>query len=104
MTARYEYYEKLLIKSLDPKCSSLNGRLCAVVGRSCGSEGVWYYLVHVYDLHRSWTFSEGELAATGEFDRRETFYDGSRIRVKVDKDGRGRIVDSEQEVKGQKRQ
>ncbi len=35
---------------------------------------------------------ENGLQPTGEFSKREDFYDGSSMRIQVDKSGRGKVV------------
>lgn len=82
--ARFDFYEKVLIKSLRRKLSQVNGKLAAVLGRSQNDDGRWGYAVHVYGNEESWSCDESDLEPTGEFDRRETFYDGTSIRVRPD--------------------
>lgn len=93
MPAKYNYYEKVRVSSSAPGRLKIDGELCAVLGQSFGTDGKWYYAVHVYKFNRAWTVPEDELVATGEYDRRETFYDGDSIRVSVDEHGGGQIVE-----------
>jgi len=95
MPARYEYYEKVPVNSSDPALAEIDGELCAVLGKSCGPAGRWYYVVHVYRSGLAWAVPEDELVATREHDCRESFYSGDSIRARVDKDGRARIVDEQ---------
>lgn len=90
---KFAYYEKVIIKTKDPKKLEIDGELGAIMGWSEAEDGRVTYSVHVYRTDISWCAYESELSPTGEFDRRETFYDGTSIRVRVDERGRGEIVD-----------
>ena len=86
---RYEFYEKVVVCA---PCRRVHQRLGAVLGRVQreGDEG-WNYAVHIYDEAVVWSLREEELLPTGEFDVRETFYDGTVVEVEVDAEGHGRI-------------
>ena len=97
MTPKFEFYEKVKVCSDDPQKSEVRGELGAIVGRVQRESGDWYYAVHVYKTSEGWDFYESELEATGEFDVRETFYDGETVRVAVDERGHGRLKDKDPE-------
>ena len=78
---RFGFYEKVLVASADPAMTEIDGRLGAVLGRACGDDGRWSYAVSVYESGVCWSCREDELRPTGETDRRESFYDGSSVRV-----------------------
>ena len=78
---RFDFYEKVVVASADPAKAEIEGRLGAVLGRACGDDGLWSYAVSMYHSGICWHCSEDELRPTGEFDRRESFYDGSSVRV-----------------------
>ncbi len=83
---RFEFYEKVRISSDDDELAEVNGQLAAVLGKSVEDDGSLVgYAVHIYATGECWSVNERDLAATGEFDRRETFYSGASIRV--DEDG-----------------
>jgi hypothetical protein len=79
--ARFDFYEKVIVASADPSKAEITGRLGAVLGRVCDDNGRWSYAIGLYDGGACWFCWEDELRPTGEFDRRESFYDGSSIRV-----------------------
>lgn len=86
---RFDFYEKVLIRA---NGKPVDGLLGAILARGRNANGGWGYGVHVYVTCESWDLDEDELEPTGEFDVRETFYDGSSICVSVDDEGRGHIV------------
>jgi hypothetical protein len=89
---KYEFYEKVRIVSRAPHTRTIDGELAAVVGRAQDERGVWFYGIHVYSTGEGWDVAENELQSTGEFDRRETFYADASVRVRVDEQGRGSVV------------
>lgn len=91
----FDFYEKVRVCTQSQKCSSVNGEIGAVTGRTQCDDGQWYYSVHIYASGISWCFYEHELTPTGEHAAHEDFYDGSSIRVRVDKDGRCSIVEDD---------
>jgi hypothetical protein len=78
---RYDFYEKVLVDSRDSNTAGINGRLGAVLGRACGEDGRWSYAIWIYDKGVCWSCCEDDLRSTGEFDRRDSFFDGTSIRV-----------------------
>ncbi len=83
---RFEFYEKVRIASDDDELAEVNGQLAAVLGKSVEDDGTLVgYAVHIYATGECWSVKERDLVATGEFDKRETFYSGASIRV--DEDG-----------------
>ena len=78
---KFEFYEKVRIAGAVPDLAPVAGKLGAVLGRAENEDGSWGYAVHVYDERSCWDIDEEQLEPTGEFDKRETFYDGTAIRV-----------------------
>jgi hypothetical protein len=79
---RFDFYEKvIIITTTDPALSEINGELGAVLGRAYGEDGRWSYAVSIYRTGRCWSCMEDDLRATGTFDRSETFFTGSSLRV-----------------------
>jgi hypothetical protein len=78
---RFDFYEKVVVTSVDSTKAEIDGQLGAVLGRACGDDGRWSYAVSMYQSGICWSCWENELQSTGEFDRRESFYDGSSVRV-----------------------
>jgi hypothetical protein len=85
----YDFYE--IVRVISPKKRGYEG---AILGMSQNDLGKWGYAVFLYEENTVWDFQEDELEPTGRKDRRESFYDGTTIRVQVDPDtGEGTIVD-----------
>ena len=81
---KFEFYEKVLVDSLDASLAPINGQLGAVLGKSIDDAGLmWGYAVHVYSSGECWSVREADLRPTGEFDVRETFYSGATMRVNL---------------------
>lgn len=93
---KFDFFEKVVVASPRPQNARVREKLGAVLGRSRSDEGVWGYTVSLYEENESWDFLEDELRSTGEFDRKETFYSGDSVRVRVDEEGRGRIAADEE--------
>jgi hypothetical protein len=94
--ARFDIYEEVRIQTSDPAKSRFNSELAVIVGRTETEDGTsWYYTVDFLSTKRGWCFYENELESTGRKYRREDFYDGSSVRVRVDEEGRGSIVSDE---------
>lgn len=89
---KFKFYEKVRISSTTSTKANANGELGAVLGMAQGDDGRWSYAVSVYSTGICWSCWEDELVATGEFDRRETFYSGDSVQVAVNKKGRGRVI------------
>ena len=91
-TSRFGFYEKVRVRSRGSTHGPVGDEVGAVLGKAQGDDGCWSYAVYIYRLETCWSLDEGELEPTGEFDSRETFYDGSSIRVQVDEAGRGLLA------------
>ena len=88
---KYEFYERVRVTSDKPELVEINGEVGAVLGMA--EDGLQtFYAVFIYRDEECWHVEEKSLRATGEFDERENFYDGSRLRVSVDEGGAGRIL------------
>jgi hypothetical protein len=77
----FDFYEKVVVTTSDPALSEIDGELAAVLGRACGEDSRWYYAVWIYRTGVCWSCMEDDLRSTGQFDRHETFHDGTSIRV-----------------------
>lgn len=78
---RFDWYEQMPVATADPAKAAIDGQLGAILGKAQGEDGRWSYGVFVYNQRLVWSCSENELAPTGEFDKRESFYSGESIRV-----------------------
>lgn len=89
---KFGFYEKVRIISTVPQAKKVSGEIAAVLGRAWDKQSNWSYTVHVYRDGICWSFGEEELEPTGEFDKRESFYTGEIVRIRVDEKGRGHIT------------
>ena len=94
---KFGFYEMVKVQTPDPKKSHLNGEIGAVLGRTDTEDhpDPYLYGVSIDSLGRVWAFFESELEPTGQWARREDYYDGSSVRVQVDERGRGTVVPTE---------
>jgi hypothetical protein len=92
---KFAFFEKVLVNSQNQEKEEVHGQIGAVLGRVQTENGAWYYTVYIYSKDVSWCLFEHELLPTGEQARREDFYDGCSLRVRVDEHGRGKIVSDE---------
>jgi hypothetical protein len=88
---KYQLYERVRVTSDKPELVEINGEVGAVLGMA-EEDAQAFYVVFIYRDKECWHVEEKCLRARGEFDERENFYDGSRLRVSVDGDGVGRIL------------
>jgi hypothetical protein len=92
MKPKFDFYEVVTINTTNPKKSYLNGQRGAVLGKAENADGGHGYDIWIYKFNEVFSLDEEELLATGEFDKRESFYSGESIRVSVDpKTGEGKI-------------
>ena len=91
MASKFRFYEIVRVKS-NYKRTNLIGEEGAILGMA-EDEGKWSYAVSLYSKGKSYSFNEEDLEPTGKMDKRESFYDGSSVTVKVDpKTSKGRIT------------
>ena len=81
---QFEFYEKVRIYSPNPDLKDISGEVGAVLGRVQRDDGKWRYAVHIYRDSECWDIDESDMHSTGEHDCRESFYDGSSIKVSED--------------------
>jgi hypothetical protein len=83
----YEYYEVVRVRTTpattDKDIAGLEG---AVLGKAVEDDGeIVSYAVAIYERDGiCWSVAPSDLEATGRHDRRESFYDGTSIRVSED--------------------
>lgn len=90
---KFQFYGKVRVASNNPELAEIGGEIGAILGIAENDDGSFGYAVFIYRDEICLNIAEDDLEATGEFDRRETFYDDSSIRVRVDELGQGWIVD-----------
>ena len=87
----FSLYEVVTVRDTEKtRRQGTAGREGAVLGIAVNEETGWVgYAVQLYDdLDEGWDFTEDDLLPTGRMDTRETFYDGSSMRVS----GEGQIL------------
>ena len=92
MSAKFNFYEKVLVSSEDKNLAEINGELGAIIGRVQNDDGVWIYGVQIYRDGEGWDIYEKDLESTGEFASEESFYSGDSIKVKVNDSDEGEII------------
>ncbi len=92
MKPKFKFYEKVKIISTAPKAKKVYGELAAVLGHALDERNNWSYSVYIYRDGICWGFGEEELEPIGEFDKRESFFTGETIKVRVDEQGKGYTV------------
>lgn len=93
MTPRFTFYAEVRVAAPRPENAEFAGAIGVVFG--LGTEPGEPVSVGVFfsSIERVVCFAEEELVATGRQFRREDFYDDSKsVRVRVDEQGRGRVV------------
>ncbi len=93
MESKFRFYEvvKVIKKSRHKKFVGLEG---TILGMAANRDRQWYYAVAFNEIKALWCFSETEISSPGKMNRREDFYDGTRISVAVDNEtGDGNIRD-----------
>lgn len=82
MSAKFTFYQEVKVLNLEK-----SGEYCGLLGTVLGigdDEGFGYsYAVYFHDIGAV-SFDEDELKATGNFFKREDFYNGSYARVSQD--------------------
>ena len=90
----FDFLEKVRIgPTATGRATDVIGDTGVVLGRSLSPSGAWDLAVYIYRLGRSFMIDQSHLIRTGEFDR--GFYGGEVIRVAVDPNGRGYLVDDD---------
>lgn len=95
--SKFEFYERVKILSAHPNLEEVSGEISAVLGKAENEEGKFSYAVFVYRDEKCWSVREEDLESTGEFDKRETFFSGEKIKIRVDEKGRGSISSDQEE-------
>lgn len=92
MGAKFKFYEIVRVRSTSYSIEEeISGSLGAILGIGEDELGSVSYSVHIYDKGEVWDLDEKLLESTGEMDKEDNFYDGSSIKVEIDKSGKGNI-------------
>lgn len=93
---KIDFFEKVIIVN-SRKFPELNGRTGVMLGISEEDGHIYGYGVHVDGESEGYDFAADEIVGTGEFVDRSVFYDDAdRVRVRVDEDGRGHLVEPDE--------
>ena len=79
----FSFYEVVVIESVRPELREIVGKRAVVMGMA-EEAGQWSYSVSLESCGVSWSVRADDIRSTGQFRRREEFYDGSSIRVSKD--------------------
>ena len=92
MPAKFECNEVVRVVGDNPRHKKIQGREGTVLGMSESetNKGLWGYAVSFDDV--TWDIMEEFLESTGKKMRREDFYTGESIRVRVTEDGCGEVI------------
>ncbi|ETX06705.1 Imm31 family immunity protein [Candidatus Entotheonella palauensis] len=94
MPAKFQFYEVVKVVSAKPELSEISGLTGVIMGMSENEDGHFGYAVSIFDVDEGWCAMEEDLISMGTYMRREDFYDGSSVRVRVDPEtGEGHIVE-----------
>jgi len=94
----FDFYAEVRVRNAD---SPFAGNRGVVFGRvETEDQSTWYYSIDFTNTTGQSCFYESELEATGVVYKREDFYDGTSVRIGVDKRGRGYVVRRQEEANG----
>lgn len=99
MKSKFDFYEIVKIKTIDPQKSEVNGKKGYVAAKAVSdirdhNPGSWTYAVSLFDIKYAWSFSENELEATGNFFDKTKIPNHGSIKVAVDSNGVGKVKPS----------
>jgi hypothetical protein len=96
---RFQFYERVRIVQPPDDAPELAGLTGSVLGFSEEPDelGDWHCGVFIDEQERLWDMPESALASLGHVGQRSDHYDDTRrLRVQVDSQGRGTLVDDEE--------
>jgi hypothetical protein len=86
--AKFQFYERVVVLQDAPE---IFGKTGSILGRAQSEDGTWVYAVLVIAPDEAWDIAESDLESTGIVDKREDFYRGKSVRVRVSNAGRGSV-------------
>jgi hypothetical protein len=90
----FQFYEIVRIREGLPGMQKYGGLEGAILGMAQEADGSWGYAVSLYSDGFTYDVTDREIESTGRMDRRESFYDGTSVRVSVDSEtGEGSIIE-----------
>lgn len=94
MNSSYRFYEVVKIRSKRDEIKNIDGSEGTILGMAKDEEGMWSYSVHIDDIDVSYHLMEHEIVRTGKTRKKEDYYDGDSVRVRVNSvTGEGDISD-----------
>ena len=98
MEPKFKYFEHVIIKnSPNTIKNNIQEEEGIVLGIAQDDDGKWGYGVYINKMGEVWDINENEMESTGKYSKREDFYSGDSIQVRVDpKTGEGFIVDEDE--------
>jgi len=94
MDAKFNFYEIVQVKSTG-RLKKFNGLKCIIRGRSYDDNAGWAYAIDVEGEKYGSCAFEYELEETGKFANPEDFKSVGTIRVQVQPDGSGKIIEDD---------
>ena len=85
-SARFQFYEVVWVNT------NLNmNKPGVILGMAQNENGEWSYAVNLPDFKETWSVQEKDIESTGTIMQASDFYDGTKMVVFVDKEGKGSI-------------
>ncbi|OOE71293.1 Imm31 family immunity protein [Salinivibrio sp. ML290] len=95
MQALYEFFEVVKITSSDSAFAEVKGQEAVILGMTPDDTGHWFYSVQITDTEEVWSLSENDIESTGKVLKKENFYYGDSVTVRVGhQSGEGYLKDS----------
>ncbi len=82
----------VIIKTDEPEYSEINKKQGVIIGLPIEDEEEKVYSVY-FDDDYTWAIPENYLVSTGKFESETNIYDGSTIKIRVDKKGEGHVIE-----------
>lgn len=94
---KFDFYEVVKVVSNKPNLQEINGKEGTIIGMSKNEQtGNWGYAVTIHESEDGWDILECDLRSTGKKRKREEFYTGETVKVRVDPEtGESILVDDE---------
>jgi hypothetical protein len=91
----FTYLEKVVIDTDDNEYQEINHKVAVIISRPEINDNEEVFVLYFIDTDDdTWTVPTKYLKSTGEFEDEKNIYDGTAIHVVIDKEGKGKIVDS----------
>src|SRR3990167_1407905 len=104
MKNKFDFYEVVIIASTKPNLHKINGTKGVILGMAQNEKtGRWGYAISMYtDNGLCWHIMEEDLISTGEKAKKEDFYTGESVKIRVDLEtGEGRLAEDDESGEGE---